>query len=216
MKELFENKRVPVLMSEHGKLLSGNANATLDFRCHQAIFSLLDSLEIQWTFRWLRRSHEFIKAADHLGRPEILEQVKLNGHLFQVLTRQFWSLVRPQIFNLFCQFSFLMPEHLFEFNLKKNETAFCLFPPNVKLENLKLCLAWFSQIDKPILVGFPLLRKELQNLLEKANLAEINKAQLAVSDNLIPNLRKYCPRYVKNHYYTFGLVLPQEHPLFFN
>ena len=161
-----------ILMDNEGlviKLLLANASTTLDFELHQQIFTKLRSFGKPFIFRWLRRSHAYLQAADFLGRKKALVKPLLRlGFLKQISKLFQTNFVTPKIFDLFRQFAPLMPISLFQFSLTTDQTILVILPPNIKLSNLHDCLDFLSLLSYKLVVGFPKLRNELLERVDKS------------------------------------------------
>jgi hypothetical protein len=151
------------------KLLLANASTTLDFELHQQIFTKLRSFGKPFIFRWLRRSHAYLQAADFLGRKKALVKPLLRlGFLKQISKLFQTNFVTPKIFDLFRQFAPLMPISLFQFSLTTDQSILVILPPNIKLSNLHDCLDFLSLLSYKLVVGFPKLRNELLERVDKS------------------------------------------------
>lgn len=185
------------------KLHKGNANHPLAFLLHQKIFAFLRSLKLPYCFRWLPRDHTYIALADEIGRPSAgstfaltqLSEKLIKGHLPG-------PLLTPDCFKAFPNFTYLMPKHLFAVDNRKG-LPFLLLPPNIKVKQLRLTLAWLTQLDYSILICFPLLRKNLDTEFLDAN-SPIGTLDLRPC--YFKGIKTVTPRYPKNFPMCFGTI----------
>lgn len=206
-----------ILMDNEGlviKLLLANASSTLDFELHQKIYAKLRSFGKPFVFRWLRRSHAYLKAADFMGRKKALVKPLLKprflAHLKKLFKTQF---VRPKIFDLFRDFAPLMPLNLFDFNLKPTQALLIIFPPNIRLQNLTNCLDFLALLRYKMIVGFPKLRSHLLERIDRSQSnCQIHHSKVG---EIFANHKQLCKYFDTNCPMLFGELIKKKTPFSF-
>jgi hypothetical protein len=154
-----------VLMDNQGlvtKLEKGNAHKTVDFQIHQEIFQILKKFKKPFFFRWLARDAPQLEIADTIGRDTFKCSTILTRTTLNYINKFFGTeTFRPTIFNFYRDFSFLMPDILFDFDIPQGQTPMLVFSPYVRLRHLIRSLTCLAQLRISIIVGFPVLRHDL-------------------------------------------------------
>jgi hypothetical protein len=157
-----------ILLDNQGlvtKLAKANANETVAFATHQSIFKLLNTFNKPFGFRWLSRETSQLQLADHIGRPDFEVQTVLYASIEKYLNRYFKTeTFRPLVFNLYTDFTFLMPHVVFNFKKQKGTTPLMVFSPTVKIKTLIRGLTCLSQLNVDVIVGFPMLKNNLPEI----------------------------------------------------
>ena len=192
------------------KLHKGNANHPLAYILHQEIFDFLRSLELPYDFRWLPRDHPYIAAADKLGRPRSSDVFKLTAISESMIEAVYpGKLYTPECFLCFENFTYLMPKHIFAWETREGR-PFLLIPPSIKLRQLQLTLSWLTQLDNPIIVCFPRLRRGFVDKFLNTNLPVIS---INIRPEYFLGLEKVLPRYNKNFPMLCGTIQQlDKHP----
>ena len=168
------------------------------FACHihQEIISILNDLDISFSFNWLRRSHHFIEKADKLGRyydKPIQLKKKLKKKLMNFYKTRFYV---PKHLHTLTKCSIFLPEKLLSDS--NSGTPYILLHPALSPPHIEFFLHMFSNTNKPILVGFPLRRRHfLSTYMDHTNIFKIDHitSQSFIGPN-IPSTRKYNYPYI--------------------
>lgn len=163
-----------ILLDNQGlvtKLEKANAQETVAFATHQRIFELLKTFDKPFCFRWLSRESPQLKLADSIGRDDFSVNTVIYASTEKLINKFFKTITdRPLIFNLYKDFTFLMPPVAFKLQRPEGTTPLMVFSPTVKIQTLVRGLTCLSQLDHDIIVGFPILRNNLPEIFAISNI----------------------------------------------